>query len=189
MTRLIWIAAPTLLLAGCNAAGTTPADDALANNSAANSMAVGEPVAAPVTDSATYLAKAGAGDLFETESSKAILAKTTKADIKSFAQMMVDDHGKSTAKVKAAAQAAGLTVAPPTLDAAQQQALDGIKAASGEAADRAYLDAQRTAHADALALHSGYRENGDTPELKAAASQIAPVVQHHIDELSKLSAN
>ena len=194
MSRLIWIAIPTLILAGCNKAETPGNDNALAFN-AANSattnsmMSAGAPVATPVTDSATYLAKAGAGDLFEIESSKAILGKTTNADIKSFAQMMVDEHGKSTAKVKAAAQTAGLTVPPPALDPAQTAMLDGIKSATGDAADRAYLDAQRKAHDEALALHRSYAASGDAPGLKAAASQIAPVVQHHIDELSKLNAN
>lgn len=138
------------------------------------------------TATPTYLANAGAGDLFEIESSRAILNSTKNADIKSFAQMMIDQHSKSTEKVKAAARAAGLSVPPPQLNAEQKGLLSGIKGASGDAADRAYLEAQRSAHAQALALHQGYAATGDTPSLKKAAGEIAPVVQQHIEMLQKL---
>ena len=126
--------------------------------------------------------------MFEIESSRAILAKTQNADIKSFAQMMTDDHGKATAKLKSAAQAAKFAAAPPALEAKQQQAIESIKAAQGSGADRTYLDAQKTAHEEALALHRGYAASGDTAQLKTAAGEIAPVVQHHIKMLAKIKA-
>jgi len=185
MNRILWIALPSLALAGCNEAAPPPTN----NTAVADSInaATTEPAPAPVTDATTYLAKAGAGDLFEIESSRAIADKTANADIKAFAQMMIEDHTKSTARLKTAAREAGITVPAPALEPAQQQALDGIKAATGTAADSAYLDAQRTGHTEALALHSGYAVGGDTDQLKTAANEIAPVVQHHIDELAKLT--
>ncbi|MCW2388090.1 putative membrane protein [Sphingobium sp. B11D3B] len=156
----------------------------------ATNMSVGTPppgeMSATPTDATGYLAKAGAGDLFEIESSRAILAKNPDKPVADFANMMVDAHGQSTAKLKAAAEKAGLTVTPPALDANQQAKLDAIKAAEGTAATTAYLTAQREAHAAALALHQGYAANGDTPALKAAAGEIAPVVQKHIDMLAKM---
>ncbi|MCW2394625.1 MULTISPECIES: DUF4142 domain-containing protein [unclassified Sphingobium] len=156
----------------------------------ATNMSVGAPppgeMSATPNDATGYLAKAGAGDLFEIESSRAILAKNPDKPVADFANMMVDAHGQSTAKLKAAAEKAGLTVTPPALDANQQAKLDAIKAAEGTAATTTYLTAQREAHAAALALHQGYAANGDTPALKAAAGEIAPVVQKHIDMLAKM---
>ncbi|KTR83897.1 hypothetical protein NS277_07490 [Novosphingobium barchaimii] len=137
-------------------------------------------------DATSYLTKAGAGDLFEIESSRAILAKNPDKKVRDFAQTMIDAHTRSTAKLKAGANAAGLTVAPPKLDNDQQAKLDAIKSAGGAAAISTYLSAQREAHAAALALHQGYAASGDTPQLKSAAAEIAPVVQHHIDMLAKL---
>ena len=174
------------MLGGCNkhdgAAGN--AANAAPMNNAATATAV-LPAAAP-TDAASYLAKAGAGDLFEIESSRAILAKSPGKAVADFADMMVKAHSQSTAKLKAAAKSAGLTDAPPALDADQKTKLDSIKAADGSAAVTAYLAAQRDAHAAALALHQGYAASGDMPALKAAAQEIVPVVQHHIDMLGKL---
>jgi len=182
---MLWVALPSLVLAGCNQATSPSANNAALDESV--NAAVTEPAPAPVTDAMTYLAKAGAGDLFEIESSRAIADKTANAGIKAFAGMMIEDHTKSTARLKAAVREAGITAPAPALEPAQQQALDDIKTATGTAADSAYLDAQRTGHSEALALHSGYAVGGDTEQLKAAANEIAPVVQRHIDQLAKLT--
>ena len=68
------------------------------------------PMAAP-----TYVMKAGAGDQYEIQSSRLLLTSTKDAKLRSFATMMVTDHTKSTADVKAAAMHAGLHPAPPKL--------------------------------------------------------------------------
>lgn len=170
------------LLSGCNQEPAPPTT----GNTAETSLIDPTPPAAAAMAAPDYLAKAGAGDLFEIESSRAIMAKTDDKAVDDFAAMMVKAHGESTAKVKAAAQSAGLTVPAPALTPDQQAKLDSIKAADGDAAVTAYLAAQRAAHAEALALHHGYAASGDTPALKTAAKEIAPVVQSHIDMLAKL---
>ncbi|MBE1526896.1 putative membrane protein [Sphingopyxis sp. OAS728] len=178
-----------LLLAGCGAA-ETPAPAETADVADATVPEAGSPPAAPpaaaVVDAATYIGKAGAGDLWEIESSKALLAKSANADVKRFAEMMIDHHTKSTAKVKAAAAEARLEVPIPKLDAAQQKMLDEIKAADVAGVDAVYLAHQKTAHDAALALHQGYATSGDTGSLKKAASEIVPVVEAHRADLAKL---
>ena len=138
------------------------------------------------TDAAGYAAKAGASDKWEIDSSKALLAKSTNADLKKFAQMMVDNHSQSTEKVKAAAKQAKLTLAEPKLDTMQQQMLDEIKAADASAIDAVYKRHQKTAHQAALALHQGYAASGDTEAFKKVAGEIVPVVQKHMAELDKM---
>ena len=46
-----------------------------------------------------FRAKASASDAFEVLSSKIALTHATNPDIKSFAQMMIEDHTKSTKKL------------------------------------------------------------------------------------------
>lgn len=184
-----YLVAIAFMLAGCNGAkdaAPPPSDTAAIDQSAAQPDASATPVA--VTDAASYISKAGAGDMWEIESSKALLAKSTNADVKKFAQMMIDDHGKSTAKVKAAAAAAKLTVTSPKLDPDQQKMLDEIKAADAKSIDALYLAHQKAAHDAALALHQGYAAGGDTDSLKKAAAEIVPVVETHRTELGKLAA-
>lgn len=195
MKKLIWLVSTTLWLSACGsndesspaAPDTSGGNGVVAADDTAPAAATPTAPAGP-TDAAGYIAKAGAGDLWEIESSKALLAKSSNADVKKFAQMMIDSHGQSTAKVKAAAAAANLDVSAPVLEADQQKMLDEIKKADGATIDAVYLAHQKTAHDAALALHQGYSTGGDTDSLKKAASEIVPVVEAHRAELAKLAA-
>lgn len=194
MRKILLTSVATAFLISCGGAETDTATD---TEVAADEAAMADPMAADgkmaatdamPTDAAGYAAKAGAGDMWEIESSRALLAKSTNADLKKFAQMMIDHHTEATAKVKAAATEANIEVKPPMLDTMQQNMLDQIKAADANAIDGIYMQHQKTAHDAALALHQGYAANGDNPALKKAASEIVPVVQKHIAELGNMKA-
>jgi putative membrane protein len=112
-----------------------------------------------------------------------VLKSTKDPKIRSFAQMMVTDHSKSTAEVKAAAQASGLKPKPPALDAKKSAMIADLSKATGSARDKLYITQQKAAHQEALSLHQGYASTGDKPTLKAVAAKIVPVVEHHIQML------
>lgn len=144
------------------------------------------PAGAQTMTPAQFVAKAGAGDLYERTSSRLVLQSTQNAKVRSFAQMMEKDHAKSTADVKAAAARGGVAATPPKLDAAQTKMIADLKAASGQKRDQLYVSQQKTAHQQALALHQRYAATGTAAPLKSAAATIAPVVQHHIDMLNAM---
>ena len=139
------------------------------------------PMAAP-----TYVMKAGAGDQYEIQSSRLLLASTKNAKLQSFASMMVADHTKSTADVKAAAMRAGLHPAPPKLDATGTKDVAALRATTGTARDRLYVEQQKAAHERALTLHQTSAQTGAAAPLKTIAASIAPVVEMHIGELSSM---
>lgn len=147
-------------------------------------MIAGSAVAAPPTP--VYLNKAGASDLYEKTSSRIVLGSTHDEKVRRFATMMVRDHSDSTAKVKAAALRSGAHPRPPALNAMQTRMVADLRRAHGSQRDRIYIDQQRQAHAMALALHQEYAATGSAPALRRTASQIVPVVQHHIDMLSDM---
>lgn len=134
----------------------------------------------------TYVAKAGASDLYEKQSSQLVLASTKNAKVRQFANQMIAHHTKSTNDVKAAAGQAGVPVPPPTLEPMQASNIAKLRAVNGTARDQAYIQQQKVAHQQALALHRGYAANGTAAPLKTAAGKIAPVVQMHIDELQRM---
>ncbi len=206
MNKLYWLALPALVLSACHKAPETAqaaasSDEAMAADST-NSVAPADGVPTltssdaasdvraadvPGNTAATYLAKAGAADLFEIEASRAVLKTTQDPSVETFAKTMIADHEESTTMLKRAAKAAGIAAPAPHLMPDQQQSLDAIKAAKGKDADHVYQGAQRDAHAAALALHKNYAANGDTPQLKIVAGKIVPVVEHHIAMLDKMS--
>ncbi|WP_174279741.1 DUF4142 domain-containing protein [Sphingomonas bacterium] len=142
-------------------------------------------VAAPITGG-QYVAKAGASDQYEIQSSKLVLATSTNAKLRAFATQMVKDHDQSTADVKAAATAGHVKVGPPHLDAMGAANIAKLKAARGPARDTLYIAQQKKSHQMALVVQQGYADKGSVPPLKAAAIKIVPVVQHHITELAAM---
>lgn len=157
----------------------------------AATVAVATPVAGnakakPAMPASTYLMKAGASDLYEIESSK-LVTDTANPKLRDFAQMMVSDHTKSTADVKAAAIQAGLHPAPPKLSPQQARDIAALRrAADGAARDTLYVKQQKAAHAAALTLQQGYAGHGGAPALRKTAAQIVPVVKHHITLLAAM---
>ena len=133
-----------------------------------------------------YIMKAGAGDQYEIQSSKLVLATTHNAKLRSFATMMVSDHQKSTADVKKAAMTDKVMGPPPALDPQGTRDVAALRRARGTARDTLYVTQQKAAHDKALALHQDYAANGTATALKSTAGMIVPVVQHHIDELAAM---
>lgn len=154
----------------------------MANDVLGNEAGNGADAALP-TDAAGFASAVAASDLYEIESGKLAASQASSADVKSFAATLQTDHSKSTADLKAAAQGAGVTVAP-ALDAEKQAMLDQLKAASGDDFDRLFIDQQATAHQKALQLLQNYSGAGDNEALKAFAAKAAAVVQGHLDHVN-----
>ena len=141
---------------------------------------------APTPSAPTFLLLSGAGDLYEVESSRLVLATTQNPEIRRFAQMMVDHHTKTTQDAAAAARRAGLTPPTPMLDAPKSAMLASLARFDGAERDHLYLTQQVMAHKEALGLMKTYAETGDTPELKAAAAAAVTVVQTHLTLVERL---
>lgn len=134
---------------------------------------------------ATYVSKAMSGDNYEIQSSKMMLAMAANPDVRRFAQMMIDDHTKTSAALMAAAKQASLgnstNLLPP-----EATMLKNLRSIDKSKAERLYVDQQVMAHEKALELHQGYAEHGDNPGLKAVAAEAVPIIQGHLDEIRRI---
>jgi putative membrane protein len=147
-------------------------------------MVAGAAYAAPPTS--VFVAKAGASDLYERQSSQLVRASTHDRQLRHFADEMIRDHTKSTQMVKSAATRSGLRPKPPMLERRQRRMMTDLRHAHGRDRDHVYLDQQRQAHAEALGLLQDYALTGSAPALRRAAHNIVPVVQHHIAMLKSM---
>jgi putative membrane protein len=183
-----------LILAGAALAALTACDNRRDDVADANVAAdtanldAGEPnAAAPAgTETASGFAnKVAASDQFEIESGKLAAANAASADVKAFGTMLVTEHQKSSADLKAAA---GPDLAPaPTLDPDQTAKLAALKGAQGAAFDKLFLEQQVAAHRKAHDLLTAYSGSGDNQSLKGFAAKAAPVVKHHLDRAEALA--
>ena len=193
--RLILTAAAAslaIVTAACQkVAEGDPANDMMMNDGAAeealaNDMNLGAVPVAPMaaTDFASTIA---ASDMFEIASGKLAQARASNAELKSFGGMLIADHGKSSADLKAAAAASTPPVTLPTAMPAELQArLDALAAARGAAFDTLFLEQQKDGHQKALDALNSFASTGDAASLKAFAAKASPVVQAHLEKLNAI---
>ena len=85
-------------------------------------------------------------------------------DVKQFADMMVNDHGKANAELKSLAEKQGLTV-PASLDEEHAALLKTLEKA-GDHFDPQYAKAQLDAHEAAVELFENYASKGENKALQ-----------------------
>ena len=141
---------------------------------------------ATVSDPQEFATKAAGAGAFEIQSSQLALTKSQNADIKSFAQMMIDDHSKAAEGLKTAAAARGGITVPADIDAESAAKLQRLQAAAAGDFDKLYVQMQTDAHVDAVALFSGFAQNGPAGPLKDFAGQTLPTLQMHYQHVLTL---
>ncbi len=188
--RLFLTAAATLALAACNSAAddadttATTADTTMTEPATVNPDAMAD--SAMPTDAQGFVDQASASDMYEIEAGKLAQSMGKSQGVKDFGAMMVKDHTKSSADLKAAAAKADGVTVTPKLSAKQQSDLDALKAA-GDNFDATYKQQQVAAHEMTLSMLQGFAQSGDNAALKDFAGKTAPVVEGHLAQARKLS--
>jgi putative membrane protein len=136
---------------------------------------------------ARRLKRLAEANLAEIEAGKVASQKATSADVKKFAQQMVDDHGKQLREIRKLAQARNVEL-PAAPDAKHQRALEKLQALSGADFDRRYMRMQVADHRDARKLAERTAQSAADAELKAAAQKAAPAIQEHLKMAEDLAA-
>lgn len=190
---------PAIALGACGGGGAEPVttvdnivatDTTIPANSIDANAATGtlnEASGAVVMTGQTFADTAGASDAYEVAAGKLAQQKATAPALKDFGAMMVTAHTGSTAKLKAAGAKVLPGIVPdPKLNAEQEANLATLRDTTGADFDTAYKAQQLVAHQKTLAVVQDYAKNGTVPELKAFATEIAPVVQAHLDKIKSL---
>lgn len=196
LASTLLIASSILTLPACGEKAQNKADNAISatgnavENVAADAGNVIDNTAMAMTPTPTpqeFVDTAAKSDAFEIEAAKLASTRASSAAVKEFATSMVAAHTQSTAKIKSAAAAASPAVKPNAdLTSDQKTALADLGALKGAEFDKKYIDGQVDAHEDALKLMKKYATDGTAPSLKAAAGEIAPIVEAHLNHAKEL---
>ena len=127
-----------------------------------------------------FMMAAAASDMNEIGLSNQALSKSTNEDVKKLAQMMVDDHTKSSEELKPIAASKGVTL-PTEMDSKHKSMMEKMSAMSGADFDREYVKTMVKDHEKAVALYQKQADGGKDAEAKAFAVKTLPVVQGHLD--------
>jgi putative membrane protein len=128
-------------------------------------------------------------NMAEVEVGKLAVQKSQNTEVKSFAQQMVDDHGKGLEEVKKVAGSKNVTL-PAELDSKHKAMLSKLQGMSGDQFDRAYMEqAGVKAHSDALALVTKAQSGAKDSDVQALASKLQPTIQQHKGHADQLNAS
>jgi putative membrane protein len=112
--------------------------------------------------------------------------KAKSDDVKGFAKHMVDDHTAAGEKLKAIAQADGVSP-PDNLDAKDQKQLEALQKLNGAAFDHRYIQDQSAAHKEAVALFEKEAKSGSNAQLKQFAVDTLPTLKQHLTDVEGLA--
>ena len=167
-----------LPLAACNA-----------DRSNAFNATVPTPAAAAVTMNAQdnrFIGAAGPSDSFEIQTSQIALEKSRRANVRAYAQMMIDQHTASTQQLTQLAGAKGAPLSQG-LDPTQERLLAAVRTAGPGSFDRTYLNGQITGHTATVAAFNDEISGGQDADVKAFAQQNLPMIQQHLQEPRRLA--
>jgi putative membrane protein len=135
-------------------------------------------------DDARFATKAAESGMKEVELSKMAVNHAASADVKSFAQMMVDDHSKVNAELKSLAESKQITI-PVALTDETKKAMDDLTKKSGTEFDKEYMDKMVKDHKDAVDLFEKASRECKDGDLKNFASTHLPHLRTHLELAEK----
>ena len=130
----------------------------------------------------------GMSNMAEVEMGKLAQSKSQNAEIKTFAQQMIDDHGKALSELQTLAQTKGVTL-PTELDAKHKAMAAKLEKLSGDAFDKEYMKmAGLKDHKDTHAKLQKISKSAKDPDVKAAADKTIPTVEQHLKAAQQMSS-
>lgn len=178
------LAAGTAACAGEGPEADRPADTAPVGTVGRDVNPAADPGAAA---SREFVADMLADGSAEVELGRLAQQKTKNAQVRQFAEMMVEDHTKAGDELKKAAAAANISALPSEGAAEDAAALkERLGKLSGAEFDREYIDAMVEDHEEAVDEAQDRAENAAEPEVKQWASGTLPTLKRHLERAKQI---
>jgi putative membrane protein len=135
---------------------------------------------------AAFVREAATAGIAEVELGQLGVQKATRSDVKSYAQMVVEDHGKANEELKSLASRKQLAVPeqPKSYQKAEKARLEKL---SGAAFDDAFMKAMAADHQKAVSLFSKQAAAGSDSDLKDWAQKTLPTLKEHLTKAQELA--
>jgi putative membrane protein len=136
----------------------------------------------------TFVAQANLGAPFQVESGRVAERKTTTAEVRDYARLMVESHiPVIEALNKILARKDMAAPANPLLRGAYDAMIEALKADQGAAFNRNYVTGQVEYQKGNAALFQSEIRDGNDPDLKAFARQTLPKIEDHLKRVVRLA--
>lgn len=123
-----------------------------------------------------FLEKAAKAGMSEVQISRIAATRTSNADVKRFAQMIVEDHESANEQLAALATARGISLPAKELHGDKWEKRDAKNF------DKDYLEKMVSDHEDTVKLFEKQARNGEDAESVAFARKHLPKLQQHLQQ-------
>lgn len=177
-------------LLGAGAAGAFQAAPANPVSNASSNQTAERLTTQMPTDARSFVEMAASSDMFEIESSKLAKARGVGGEVAKFADQMIADHTRTSAELKSLVARMNPSIALPTEMIGRHRTMlqTLTEAGHGNSNTRAYIDSQRAAHNEAVALYTAYAQSGDNAELRSFAQKTLPALRGHLDHIRSIES-
>jgi len=127
-----------------------------------------------------YLVAAAEVDMKEIELGKLAQTKSTNADVKALAKMMVEAHTKSLTDLKAAAAKKNISL-PESFTEKGQDAYKDLNDKSGHDFDKAYADKMVEGHEKTIEKMEKASEKATDADIRMWAANMLPELRKHLE--------
>ena len=185
MKNRSWLLIVPFLFMACNNGTTDSVSKADSTNEAKNdSSNTGETSkkggALAVSEStASFMTTVADVGMTEVKLGQLAQDKGMNPRIKSFAQMMINDHSKGNDELKALAAKKNVTL-PAAIGEDHQKKYDDLSKKSGKDFDKAYINAMVDGHQSAINNFKNNTDNSDA-DVKEWVNKTLPALQMHLD--------
>ena len=136
-----------------------------------------------------FIKNVGQASQIEIESSQLAIVKATNAEVRAFAQKLVDEHTKTSAELM------GLVRTKNAMWKADDPAWkerktkhESLQTKSGADFDKEYLQDMINDHESTIARFARHKQYGKDPSIKSFADKALPVLQEHLKMARELRA-
>lgn len=196
MKKIILILGLSALgLAGCagdqtndrNAVGSNSNSRTTTTNNAAVSNNTTSAAKTPEGGAGDFMMKAAQGGMAEVELGKLAQTKSQNAEVKKFAQMMIEDHSNANTELKSLATKKSVTL-PTDVNAEQKETADKLKTLAGAEFDKAYVETMVSDHKKSVDLFEKESTVGADADAKAFAAKTLPKIKAHLKMIEEIKA-
>lgn len=136
-------------------------------------------------DDSEFLVAAAEIDLMDIEIGKLAQTKSTDANVRKFADMLVADHTKSANEMKPFADRLKVSI-PASITEKGKEKYDDLNKKSGRDFDEKFADMMVEGHEDAISKMEKAAEDANDPEIRAWAAGKVPSLKAHLEHAKSL---
>lgn len=133
-----------------------------------------------------FMRKAYMGNRAEVQLGNMASQKTRNKDVKQFALMMIEDHGKANKELISVARRKDLRLLD-TLSGEMKQKMDSLQSLSGREFDQAYMNFMVKDHQEDVKFYNRALSEIEDTDLKTYARNTLPTLQKHLDRAQEVN--